>query len=458
MGLITIPPTATLELPDWADDFRAEARYKASYGGRSGAKTWTFAALLALEASERPLRIACLREFQKSLEESAKRTIEDSIRRAGLESRWDIQQRVLVGRNGSRIFFQGMSTATEETVKGLESVDRVWFEEAHRMSVRSREILYPTIRKPGSELWFSFNPRYRSDPVFRDFARPSARRDQSIWRHVNYYDNPWFSDESDGERLACLTDEPERYPHIWLGATDDVGEARKVLPYELLERCVKAWEQGQQKLGEAGASAGRRFVGLDVADSGLDKNALVMRQGPNILHVENWSASSLGVTARTAHTYCREAAALNLHYDVGGLGAGIRSHLRDMAPLPYTAIGENFGAAVAGPKRQYSRGVTNAEFFHRRNAQMGWGVRLRAMNTTRMLEGEPMDPARCLFISPAIPRLEDYLAECAQAEWENNISGRIVIEKEPDDAPSPDRYDATVLAFAYDSRNGLRIA
>ena len=346
--------TPTANLPAWAKPLARPARYKVIHGGRGGAKTWTVAALLVLRSVECPIRVACVREFQRSIQESAKRTIEDSIDRLGLRPHFNIQRDNIYGRNGSHFFFRGMSTSTEEAIRGWEAVDVVWVEEAQRMSQRSREILYPTIRKPGPELWFTFNPRYRTDPVWRDFCTGGSRLADAVVVKVNHDANPWFPAELERERQLCLIDEPDRYPHIWLGVPDDEGAARKVLPFAMIERCVEAYDQ--VNLSEL---AGRLDVGLDVADSGADRNALVARRGPLILHAESWSSQVLGDTARRADTYCREHGARQLYYDVGGVGAGIRSHLAEMPNREYGAQPVNFGGAVAGPNRTYTYRVSN---------------------------------------------------------------------------------------------------
>ncbi len=438
----------TANLPSWAKPLARPVRYKALYGGRGGGKSWTAGQIHVLQAAERPLRVACVREHQNSIAESSKQVLEDSIHRLGLDDHFIIQRDHIYGRNGSHFFFRGLSKVTEQSIRSWEGVDRVWVEEAHFMTARSREILYPTIRKPGSELWFTFNPRYRTDPVWRDFCTSSSRLEDAVVIQVNYYDNPWFPPEMERERQIYLKDDPERYAHVWLGEPDDEGTARKVLPFAMLERCVDA---------HVGLDIeGRVDVGLDVADSGADRNALVARRGPLILHAESWSSQVLGQTATRADLYCREHGARQLYYDVAGVGAGIRSHLSEMQGREYGTQPVNFGAAVAGPTRTYTYRVSNKDFFARRNAQLAWALRLRAQQTARLLNGEDVDPERCLFIAGGIPRVETYLAQLSQPEWKEDTSGRVVIDKAPEDAPSPDLYDATALAFAADSRSGLR--
>lgn len=453
-GVVEAPKAAPrardpIQLATWSRPLFEPHRYKVLYGGRASGKTWQVAAALVIQAAQQPLRIACVREHQKSIAESAKRTLERWIEAAGLTDRFVVQRDQILGRNGSQFFFRGMSTSTEESIRGWESVDRVWVEEAQRMSERSREILYPTIRKPGSEIWLTWNPRHRYDPVYRDFV--ASPRPGAFVRKVNFMDNPWLPAEADEERLICKRDEPDRYPHIWLGEPDDEGAARQVLPYGLLQACVDAWDR-------RGQITGRIYAGLDVADSGADKNALVARRGPAIIHVEEWSgsASSLGATARRVHNWCQSREAAALYYDVGGVGAGIRSHLAEIGARSYSRRPVNFGGKVQGAAVKYTRQTTNADFFSRANAQMGWAVRLRANMTRRLLDGDDVSRDRCLFIDPRLPRLEGYLAQLSQPEADEDASGRMTIDKTPDDAPSPDRYDGTVLAFARDSRFGLR--
>jgi len=444
----TQPPTA--QLLDWAWPLLREShRFKVVYGGRGTGKTKQIGGALILLSVERPIRVACVRQTQKSIRESCKYVLEEWIDELGLGWAFTIQRDSISNIFGSYFFFSGMDTVTAETMKGWQSVDICWVEEGHTVKARPLELLLPTIRKIGSEVWVSFNPRYRHDPIYQRFV---ANPDPRAWvKKVGYEDNPFFGEVLEGERLECLRREPERYAHIWLGEPDDEGAERQVLPYMMLAKCAAAADSGV-----AAGVGGRLHAGLDVADSGTDRNALVIRRGPLVEDVQQWTAGTLGVTARRADAICRERGVQTLYYDAGGVGAGIRSHFADMGPRPYNVHPVNFGAAVAGGDTLYAHRQTNAEFFARRNAQLGWALRLRAQATQRLDDGDDIDPERCLFFSPHIASREAYLAQLTQPQWEEQISGRIAIDKTPDDAPSPDMYDATALAFAHDSRRGLR--
>lgn len=164
------------------------------------------------------LRVVCVREVQKTLKESAKRLIEDKITKYGL---WPLfggkprNDHIVTPGNGV-ILFQGMQDHTAESIKSLEGFDIAWVEEAQTLSALSLEFLRPTIRKPGSELWFSWNPRSAQDPVDQ-FFRGLTPPDNAAIVKVNYPDNPFFPAELEDERLHDAKANRDRYGHIWLG-------------------------------------------------------------------------------------------------------------------------------------------------------------------------------------------------------------------------------------------------
>ena len=194
-------------------------RYKAAFGGRGSGKSHHFAEDMIEQAVRRPgFRAVCVREVQKTLKESAKRLIEDKITAHGLWSMFGGKPRndhVVAPGNGV-ILFQGMQDHTAESIKSLEGFDVAWVEEAQTLSARSLEFLRPTIRKPGSELWFSWNPRNSTDPVDQFFRGVTPPENAAIVR-ANYSENPWFPGELEVERQHDQRTNRDRYAHIWLG-------------------------------------------------------------------------------------------------------------------------------------------------------------------------------------------------------------------------------------------------
>lgn len=163
-------------------------------------------------------RAVCIREVQKSLKESAKRLIEDKLDKHGLGEAHGF--RVLKDRietpGGGVILFQGMQDHTAESIKSLENFHVAWCEEAATLSETSLRLLRPTIRSEGSELWFSWNPRRKNDPVdamLRQGQTPTG----AVVVKANWSDNPWFPAVLEQERQDCLRDNPEQYDHIWEG-------------------------------------------------------------------------------------------------------------------------------------------------------------------------------------------------------------------------------------------------
>jgi phage terminase large subunit len=161
-------------------------------------------------------RVLCGREVQKSLKESAKRLVEDKI--ASLQAPgFRILTDQIITPGGGVIVFQGLQEHTADTIKSYEGFDLFWIEEAHKLSQRSLDILRPTLRRPESELWFSWNPFRRSDPVDALLRGPNATELGAIVVEANWRDNPWFPDVLKAEREFDFKHSPETYEHVWEG-------------------------------------------------------------------------------------------------------------------------------------------------------------------------------------------------------------------------------------------------
>jgi phage terminase large subunit len=163
-------------------------------------------------------RAVCIREVQKSLKDSAKRLIEDKLQALKLTEQdgFKVFKEVIETPGDGVITFQGMQDHTAESIKSLEGFGRAWVEEAQTLSSTSLQLLRPTIRAPGSELWFSWNPRRKVDPVDMMLRGSELPTGATVIR-ANWSDNPWFPAELEQERLDCLRSQPEQYDHIWEG-------------------------------------------------------------------------------------------------------------------------------------------------------------------------------------------------------------------------------------------------
>jgi phage terminase large subunit len=196
------------------------ARYKGAYGGRGSGKSYFFAELLIEDHLLEPgMASICIREVQKDLKQSSKRLIEKTLERLGLgEADGFKAYRDVIRTPGDGVIsFQGMQEHTKESIKSLEGYKRAWVEEAQTLSAGSLNLLTPTIRVKDSQIWFSWNPTRKSDPVDMMFRGGKPPTDSIVVR-ANWSDNPWFKDtELVQDRLDCLNNQPDQYAHTWEG-------------------------------------------------------------------------------------------------------------------------------------------------------------------------------------------------------------------------------------------------
>ena len=404
------------EIPDWSRVLvTRHARYKVIYGGRGSSKSWTIAAciLQLIVESKRPLKIISLREKDNSIEDSAGALFKGLIGTIYNSVGWQVNKRTIrYLPNGSVIRFRGMSDVNEASIRSIEGVDIFWFEEAQYMSRQSLTTLYPGVRRPGAELWVTFNPRYRSDPVWTDFVGQTARSAQAIIMKINYVDNPWLDEGTLQEIANWKIDQPETFAHEWLGEPDDEGSVRKVLPFHTVQVLVEAWDKWAK--AEKYEPSGKIHVGFDISDTGSNFNALAARRGPVLFHCERWTGrrrlprgqaidpedwdeikSLYTQTARHADRQCREIGAARMYYDASGLGGPMRSLLTEIAQekgKAYRRHGIQFGGKVAGPTVKFNRTDNNEDYFYRRNSQLWWGLQsARAADAAaaRRARGQP---------------------------------------------------------------------
>lgn len=195
--------------------FDKPCRYKFARGGRGSGKSWSVAKKLLLIGTQKPTRILCTREVQKSIKQSVHQLLKDQINGMGLDSFYQVLETEIRGLNGTRIYFSGLSDMTADSIKSFEGVDICWIEEGQAITDKSLKILTPTIRAEGSEIWVTYNPQLDSDPIHQ---MANAERDDTITIDVNWYDNPWFPEVLNDERLHAKATLPTaEYEHIWEG-------------------------------------------------------------------------------------------------------------------------------------------------------------------------------------------------------------------------------------------------
>src|SRR3990167_1912735 len=232
-------------------------RYKVFYGGRGAAKSWSVARALIIRGIQQPTRVLCARELQNSIKESVHKLLADQIRALDLTGYYDIQRDVIKGEGGTEFAFIGLKHNVAE-LKSFEGVDVCWVEEAQVVSRGSWETLIPTIRRPGSEIWITFNPDIEEDETYQRFVIQPP--EDAVVVKMNWNDNPWFPEVLKKEREELRVRDPDAYLNIWEGHcrhalqgavyADEIRKATEEgrvcrVPYEPLKPVHTAWDLGR---------------------------------------------------------------------------------------------------------------------------------------------------------------------------------------------------------------------
>lgn len=203
------------EFPEKLEFLFRPKRLKVVYGGRGSGKSWGFARALLILGAQEQTRIICAREVQKSIKQSVHQLLSDQIVALGMTAFYEVLETEIRGVNGTVFSFAGLASHTVESIKSFEGCDLCWVEEAQTVSKKSWDILLPTIRRTGSEVWVSFNPELDTDETYKRFVVNKPDYCETV--EMNYCDNPWFNEVLEQERLHCLKTAPDDYDTIWGG-------------------------------------------------------------------------------------------------------------------------------------------------------------------------------------------------------------------------------------------------
>lgn len=203
----------------------ADSRYKGAHGGRGSGKSHFFAELLIERHLIRKVDSVCVREVQLTLDQSVKKLLELKIEQFGLGHLFEIQRDRINCPHGGIIIFRGMQDYNADSIKSLEGFDVAWVEEAQSLSQRSLDLLRPTIRKPGSELWFSWNPNKSTDPV-NALLRGETPPPDAIVVEANWSDNPLFPEVLRTEMEYDRKRDMDKFLHVWEGHYSNNSNAR----------------------------------------------------------------------------------------------------------------------------------------------------------------------------------------------------------------------------------------
>ena len=387
-------------------------RIKFYYGGRAGGKSYAFADSLLILGRKKKLFIACLREIQDSIKDSVYKLLKDRIEFYGLNDYKVYEERIDNLVTGTRFIFKGLREQDAQKIKSLEGVDIVWIEEAQTISKKSWEVLEPTIRKDGSEIWISMNRLYENDPLWVAVAAKPDKR--TLVKRVNYYDNPFCPEEIKIQAEKCKIENPDNYEHIWAGGPMHQGHSR-LIGAKVVRNAFEP---------KILSTTSPLVIGLDIARFGDDKTIFCFRKGRMVVGFECYEKLSNVMVANVATSIIEEQKPVRIFMDIGGQGAGVYDILKD----------RGFGEIIRGVYFG-ERALKQDRYFNRR-AEMWDKVNIW------LSELPP----------PQLPEDEELFDELISVNKKFDGKGRLQLEDKEEIKKrigrSPDKGDALCLTFA----------
>ncbi|WP_226780333.1 PBSX family phage terminase large subunit [Oceaniglobus trochenteri] len=446
--------------PRWALPLQADktpsggiVRYKGVWGGRASGKSHEMAGMVVEAMVADPdCSVVCIREIQKSLALSAKKLIEAKIREFGVGHLFDVLKTEIrrIGGNGMCIFV-GMQDHTADSVKSLEGFNIAWVEEAQSLSQRSLDLLIPTIRAEGSQIWASWNPRRRSDPIERLLRSAKGPRADAIVVRANYTDNPFLPGPMKRTAEDAKENDPEGYPHTWLGEYESVG-SKVVIPAAWVKSAIGIAAKLDIEV------TGRKYAALDVAggEDGGDENALAIRKGISLLSVTPWNGLDTAITTQKATRLAAAQGVREAYYDSVGVGEGVTGEWASMGRRSEQPDGFKWhpwsgGASVLDPDGRIEpnnpQSPLNKDQYQNLKAQAWFSLRKRFENSHKAARGKPYDPEMMIDLPADLPNLAQIEEELTQPQHKTSGTGKTMVDKQPDGARSPNLADAINMAF-----------
>jgi len=311
-------PTATIDLPIVGKVheqlLQSDKRHRIIVGGRGKGASWSIARVLLAQGMAEPKFIICVREVQKSIEHSVKKLLDDTIKNKELQGFYRIKKFEIEGKNGTKFIFHGLQDYNADTIQSLEGADIAWVAEAQSISRRSINIFRPTIRKNESVIWWDFNPRYETDPIYIDYVLHKDENAEVLY--LNWRDNPWFTKSLTMERESDYRRNEEEARHIWEGELRAAGDLF-VCPSELVDIAQDNFIQH----GE-----GAIVVGADIAHQGGDEIVFYKRHGLKIIDKYFSRYQDQPTTVKHLKAFTIEKS-ISINIDNGDLGKGIADYL-----------------------------------------------------------------------------------------------------------------------------------
>ena len=448
----------TIKLNPYLKDFwKAEARNKVLYGGRSSSKSYDACSVLMLMSSFKKLRIMCTRRYQNKITDSVYTLIKDRIGQANMENEFDILKTTIRHKiTDSEFIFYGIERNVDE-IKSTEGVDILYIEEAQSLTEEQWKILYPTIRKEGAQIFIVFNPRLATDFVYKRFILNPPP--DTVSQKINYIDNPFLSKTMLKLIQDAKDEDEESYNHIYLGHPK-INDDDAIIKRSWIEASIDAHVKLNIEI------TGAYKIGFDIADSGDDKCAIAKIHGILTYEIKEWKASEdeLNESSLKAYNQAKENNSI-INYDCIGVGASAGSHFRNFNKergnsMKYNKF--NASSKVKNPERYYdvASKIKNKDFFSNLKAQSWWNLAERFKNTYNAInKGMEFKEEDLISISSECDKLEQLIEELSTPRKAFDKTGKVKVESKDElkarGIPSPNIADSVIMAYSNTSSGGF---
>ena len=445
-----------IHLPEKLKFIFKPKRIKVLYGGRGGGKTVGITKALLLMAGQEEKRVLCLREFMNSIDDSVHASLQDEILTMGMDKIYKVGGRSITGSNGSSFTYAQLARNLS-SIKSKHNYDIAWVEEAETVSEKSIEVLEPTLRKEGSEIWYSFNPDDEFGAVYSKYVKPYLSEldahgfyedDDLYVCKINLPDNPYAPPELTNASDRMKRENYKKWLHIYGGHvfgdySDAIIQPEWVNAAIDAHKKIKGWEP-----------MGIKCMGFDPADTGNDAKALVMRHGSVITFGRKWEDGDLDEAIKRTFDKAYELRADHIVYDSDGLGRGVK------VGLDKRIEGKNITVSGYGGNDKkdfenvlYMGDKSNKDTFKNKRAQYYWLLRDRFEATyNAVTKGLYTDTDDLISISSDIDDIDTLRAELSRVQRKRGANSFIQIESKQDmkkrEVKSPNMADALVMCFA----------
>lgn len=425
--------------------------YKLLKGGRFSSKTQDAGGMAAYLARNYSLKFLCIRQFQNRIADSVYTVVKEKIIAAGWEDEFDIGvSSIRHKKTGSEFLFYGIARNLND-IKGTEGVDICWIEEGEGLTEEQWQVIDPTIRKQGAEIWLLWNPDLITD--FVQAKLPKLLGDACVIKHINYLENPFLSASAREKAERMKEVDPEDYEHIYLGVPRS-NDDTVVIKRTWVQAAIDAHKHVKPLTG---VWTGRKAVGYDVADDGDDKNAVSAIDGSIAWPIEEWKGGEdrLRESSANVKKHAEMLGAQSIGYDSIGVGAGTGSHLNSLGWRTHYKF--NAAGAVVNPDKFYGETkIKNKDFFTNIKAQMWWMMADRFRNTyLAVTKGVkfPVDEMISLSKDCDEKLLEQLMVELCTPKRDFDNGGKVKVESKKDlkkrDVDSPNIADSLIIAASH---------